>query len=99
MELPRAEMDGLLADIRGIGKFAGDNLQTYDRTAEYEMLGRRVAALKQNEDELQRFLHSPRHMRGSDILYVQCRLYHARLETAHAAQEQENLHQADGGAW
>lgn len=96
VQAPRAEMDALLHDVRGVGKLYGDNVQTRDRTSEFELLGRRTALLQQNETELLNFLHSPRRMRGSDILYVQYRLYQTRMEMAQAEQVRQNLLRGDG---
>ncbi|MHB9025888.1 MAG: DUF4349 domain-containing protein [Armatimonadota bacterium] len=96
VQVPRWQMDALLQDVRGVGKLYGDNVQTRDRTAEYELLGRREALLRQNEVELLKYLHSPRHLRGSDILYVQYRLFQTRLSIAQTAQGQQDLQRGAG---
>jgi hypothetical protein len=96
VQAPYAEMDALLGDVRGVGKLYGDNVQTRDHTADFELLGRRVALLRQNEEELLNYLHSPRHLRGSDILYVQYRLFQTRMAIAQASQDQQDLLRGSG---
>jgi hypothetical protein len=87
LELDSAQLGPLMEQIRGIGKLYSEMVQTSDQTSEYEMLGTRISLLKQNEGELLGFMHSPRRMRGSDILFVQSRLYDSRVQSANVAQE------------
>lgn len=84
----------LMNDVRGVGKLYSERVQSTDQTSYYEKLGRRISLLGQNEDELLGFIHSPRRMRGSDILFVQYRLYQSRTEASDATQDQVDLDRA-----
>lgn len=81
------KLDDMTNDIRGIGKLYSEKLQSNDQTPYYEKLKRRTFLLRQSESELMNFLRSPRHMRGSDILFVQSRLFQTRAEFSDADQE------------
>lgn len=89
VEAPK--LDALMDNVRAVGKLYSERVQTNDRTSYYETLDRRAALLRQNETELLNFMRSPRRMRGSDLLFVQYRLYQTRVEEANAAQERLNL--------
>lgn len=85
------QLDRLVDQLREIGKLYSEHIQTTDQTSSYETLQRRIDLLKQNESELEAFLRSARRMRGSDILFVQYRLYQSRVEASDAAQERLGL--------
>jgi hypothetical protein len=87
LELDADQLPQTIEGIRGIGKLYSERVQTSDQTSYYERLERRMSLLKQNEVELLAFLHGFRRMRGSDILFVQYRLYQSRVQAADAAQE------------
>lgn len=90
-QLDAQELDALTKDLRPVGKLYSEHMQTTDQTSYYEKLGRRVGLLAQNEQELLSFLHRPRQMRGSDILFVQYRLFQSRVEASDAEQEKATL--------
>jgi hypothetical protein len=87
LELDAAQLGPMMEAVRRIGKLYSEHVQTSDQTSYYQKLEKRISLLKQNEVELLAFLHSPRRMRGSDILFVQYRLYESRVQAADAAQE------------
>lgn len=91
IRLPRTAFSPFLHDVRKVGILYSDDVQTRDKTSEYEMLSRRAALLRQNEEELYRFAHSPQRLRGSDVLYGQYRLYQTRMEIAQTQQSQQDL--------
>lgn len=91
LELDSAQLGPLMEQVRGIGKLYSEVVQTSDQTSEYQKLGTRTELLKQNEGELLGFMHSPRRMRGSDILFVQSRLYDSRVQGANVAQERIDI--------
>jgi len=91
LQLDADELDALTKDLRSIGKLYSEHMQTTDQTSYYEKLGRRIGLLAQNEQELLRFLNRPRQMRGSDILFVQYRLFQSRVEASDASQEKLTL--------
>jgi len=87
LELDAAQFRPMMEDVRRIGKLYSEQVQTSDQTSYCQKLEKRISLLGQNEVELVAFLHSPRRMRGSDILFVQYRLYESRVRAADAAQE------------
>lgn len=91
LDMNAAQLRPMMEGIRQIGKLYSERVQTSDQTSYYQKLEKRISLLNQNEGELLSFLHSPRRMRGSDILFVQSRLYQSRVESADAAQERADM--------
>lgn len=91
LELDAAQLGPLMDEIRQVGKLYSEHVQTADQTSDYQKLEKRIALLRQNDSELQGFLHNSRRMRGSDILFVQYRLYESRVQAADAAQERSDI--------
>lgn len=91
LQVNASRLDPLMDDIRRIGKLYSERVQTSDQTSHYDKLGQRSELLRRNEAELLQFVRSPRQMRGSDLLFVQYRLYQTRVEIANASQEQVDL--------
>jgi|GEM_PF-3057053 len=91
LEVSAPCLNRLMNHLQGIGKLYSQNVQTTDQTSQYESLQRKADILRQNETELLDFLHRPRRMRGSDILFVQYRLYQTRAEIAKAQQDRLDL--------
>ncbi|MCL4499454.1 MAG: DUF4349 domain-containing protein [Chloroflexi bacterium] len=91
LQVDAPKLDALLDDLRGVGKLYSESVQTTDQTSLYEKLERRAGLLHQNESELLDFLRRPRRMRGSDILFVQYRLYQTRTEASDAMQERVDM--------
>ena len=91
LEMNAAQLRPLMEEVRRIGKLYSELVRTTDRTSDYQKLGTRISLLKQNEGELLAFLHSPRRMRGSDILYIQSRLFDSRAQGANVAQERIDI--------
>ena len=91
LQLDASELDRLVDELRKVGKLYSEHVQTTDNTSLHSKLGDRVGLLRQNEGELLGFLRSPRRMRGSDILFVQYRLYQTRVEASDASQERLTL--------
>ncbi|MBI3920420.1 MAG: DUF4349 domain-containing protein [Armatimonadetes bacterium] len=88
------ELNELCHSLRGLGKLYSEKLVASDHTSEVADLARRVGYLRQHEQELIEFLHRPRRMRGSDILYLQERTLTTRFEMGSAIRRQEDLHRA-----
>jgi hypothetical protein len=81
----------LLPALDGAGKLYAENVQTTDHISEYEELARRVGRLQQHEGRIAGVLQSPRHMRGSDILYLQERLFRAGVDESLLSQQRLDL--------
>ena len=91
LQLDAIDLDRLVDKLRKVGKLYSEHVQTTDQTSLYGKLQDRIGLLKQNEGELLGFLRSPRRMRGSDILFVQYRLYQSRVEAANASEQRHDL--------
>lgn len=82
---------GFLPVVGGAGKLYAENAQASDTLSEYEELARRVERLQQHEGRLSGVLQSPRRMRGSDILYLQERLFRASVDESLLSQQRLDL--------
>jgi hypothetical protein len=82
---------GLLPALDNAGKLYAEEVQTTDHISEYDELARRVERLQQHEGRLSGVLQSPRHMRGSDILYLQERLFRASVDESLLSQQRLDL--------
>jgi len=91
LEMDAAQLTPMMENVRRVGKLYSERAQTSDLTSDYQSLGKRISLLDQNETELLGFLRSPRRMRGSDILFVQYRLYESRVQAANASQQQADI--------
>lgn len=91
IELDAAQLGPMIEEVRRIGKLYSELVQTTDHMSYYQKLDKRISLLKQNEGELMGFMRSPRRMRGSDILFVQYRLYESRVQAADASQERSDI--------
>ncbi len=81
----------LLPTIRGVGVLSADNLATTEQASGYEDLGRRVTQLGKHQARLDALLHSRRNLRGSDILFIEERLYRADVDAASLTQQQSDM--------
>jgi hypothetical protein len=84
----------LLPAVRGVGKLYAENLATAEHMAEYEGLARRVDRLQEHQQRLAALLQSPRRLRGSDILYIQERLFRAGVDEGTLRQRRVDLERA-----
>lgn len=91
LEMDAAQLGPMMDDIRRIGKLYSEHVQTLDMTSDSQTLDRRISLLARNESELLGFLHTSRRMRGSDILFVQYRLFESRVQAANASQQRVDL--------
>lgn len=78
--LPKTQLDSFLADLRQLGKSYGEKLNMADGSSLYEDLGKRAERLRQHEQRLSNVLAQRKGLRGSDILFVQERLYRASTD-------------------
>lgn len=94
LEVTAEKLNELSHSLRGMGKLYSEKLAASDHSSEVADLDRRVGYLRQHEQELLEFLHRPRRMRGSDILYLQERTLTTRFQMGSAIQRQEDLRRA-----
>lgn len=91
LRIDASQMPMLLADLPPLGKTAAETVATSDQRSDFEGLGRRVERLQQHEQRLGGVLQSPRRMRGSDILYLQERLFRASVDESLLSQQRIDL--------
>ncbi len=84
----------LLSALHREGRLYAERVTTDDRASHYEELEKRVGRLRDHEQRLDAVLKSPRRMRGSDILYIQERLYSAGVDESRMLQEREDIERA-----
>ena len=84
----------LLPSVHAVGKLYSEHLVTSDHRSEVEELERRVSRLREHEQRLDELLRSPRHLRGSDILYLQERLFRAGVDDGELLQRRVDLERA-----
>jgi Domain of unknown function (DUF4349) len=77
--------------IRTAGKLAVENIITSDNTSDYEGLARRADHLSEHQKRLAGILTRERRLRGSDILYVQERLFRASVDEGLLEQKREDI--------
>ncbi len=98
LSLPAENLTPMLAAVRASGKLYSENIITNDRASEYEDLGRRVIRLREHQARLDALLQNGRRLRGSDILYVQERLFRAGVDEGMLLQRQTDLSRAGGAS-
>jgi hypothetical protein len=88
----------LLPDIHAVGKLFSEDIRTTDYTSEYEELQRRVMRLREHQQRLAGVLQSTRRLRGSDVLYLQERLFRAGVDEGMLLQRRADLERAARGS-
>lgn len=89
--LPIERLPDALPAVRSAGKVYAEKVNTEDSTSEYESLARRVERLRQHQQRLAGILNSERRLRGSDILFVQERLFRAGVDEEMLTQQREDI--------
>ena len=98
IEVPADQLTTFLPEVYGLGKLYGDKMLTADKTSEYETLARRMDELDKHQARLSGVLQQPRRMRGSDILYLQERLFRAGVDQQDLAQSRIDITRRAGTA-
>jgi hypothetical protein len=94
LRLAADRLPRLLPAVRGVGTLYSESIATEDRGSEYEELERRVGRLRDHERRLDGLLGSARRLRGSDILFIQERLFRAALDEGMLLQRRVDLERA-----
>jgi hypothetical protein len=90
--LPSDRLPALLGSVAGIGRLYAEKVTTTDHVPEYEELARRAQRLQEHEQRLDGILDDRRRrLRGSDVLYVQERLFRASVDESLILQRRVNL--------
>lgn len=79
VQVPKDELDALLADCRGLGKVYGERLSQTDLSSQYTDYGQRSQRLQEHQQRLSNILTS-RKLRGSDMLFVQERILRTAMD-------------------
>jgi len=98
IEVPADQLNAYLPQVYALGKLYGDKMLTADKTSEYETLARRMDELDKHQTRLSGVLEQPRKMRGSDILYLQERLFRAGVDKQDLAQTRIDIARRAGTA-
>lgn len=80
-----------LTAARQTGIPYAENISSRNNRSEYEELGRRTERLKTHQTRLDGLLKSNRRLRGSDILYIQERLFRAEVDESMLEQRQVDV--------
>ena len=91
LRLSAAQLPALLPTLQDVGTLYSENVETTDNLSDYEALARRVSRLQQHEVRLNGVLTSDRRMRGSDILFLQERLFRASVDESLLSQQRLDL--------
>jgi hypothetical protein len=89
--VPAYRFSIVLDAVRHCGTLFAERVAAHDGTAEYEGLGHRATRLREHETRLDNLLQSNRRLRGSDILYVQERLFRAGVDESALEQQQTEM--------
>ena len=92
--LSARRLQAFVPAVHQVGKLYAENLTTQDRASEYEELASRVTRLRQHEARLSGVLQSGRNLRGSDILYVQERIFRAGVDEGMLLQRRVDIERA-----
>ena len=84
----------LIPAVESVGTLYSESLTASDNLSDSEALARRVMRLQQHEQRLDGVLRSDRRMRGSDILYLQERLFRASVDESLLTQQRVDLARA-----
>jgi primosomal protein N' len=91
LRLSADRLEDFLPAARSVGRVAAERVGTAEQAAEYEELARRAGRLEQHQGRLDALLKSSRRLRGSDILYVQERLFRAGVDQSLLEQRRLDL--------
>jgi hypothetical protein len=91
LRLNSVQLRGLLNSVYTVGKLYSEKMTVVDNLSDYQGLSRRINSLKSHELRLAGVLESPRRIRGSDILYLQERLYRANVDEGMMQQQQADI--------
>ncbi|HET6387604.1 MAG TPA: DUF4349 domain-containing protein [Armatimonadota bacterium] len=90
-EMPADQLAALIPEVRAAGTLYSEHMGTANRISQFEEAGRRIEELHKHEQRLEKLLDNPRRLRGSDILYIQDRLYNAEVNQVLLEQERADL--------
>jgi hypothetical protein len=81
----------VLPPVYAVGKLYSEKMTTEDYKSDSDQLERRIASLTRHEGRLDSLLNSNRRMRGSDLLYIQERLFRADVDAGMLDQQRIDM--------
>lgn len=91
IRLPAGRLPSLLTRIRQTGTLYAEKVSTRDNASEFDSLEQRAVRLKEHQGRLSGILDSERRLRGSDILFVQERLFRASVDESLLRQRRTDI--------
>lgn len=91
LRLAADRLPDALRVVRTAGKLSAEKIAASDHTSDYEGLARRADHLKAHQIRLASILTSERRLRGSDILFVQERLFRASVDEGMLLQQRADI--------
>jgi hypothetical protein len=96
--LPSERLAAALPPVYAVGKLYSEKMTTADYKSDSDQLERRIASLTRHEGRLDGVLNSNRRLRGSDLLYIQERLFRADVDAGMLDQQRIDMASAQGMA-
>ncbi len=91
MRVSSDQLDALRTKLLPLGTLYSESVDAEDQQPEFDSDTRRVSQLEIHQDRLGSVLNGVRRLRGSDILYIQDRLFRAGTDEQDLLQEQDNM--------
>jgi hypothetical protein len=92
--VPTGRLDAALAEARGLGRLYSEALGAAEHASEHQELARREVRLREHEVRLAALLGGSRRLRGSDLLFIQERLFRAGVDQELLRQRRLDLERA-----
>jgi hypothetical protein len=91
LRLDADHLPALLTTLRQTGILYAEKVGSTENLSEYQSLDRRAERLKEHQARLSSLLNNQRRLRGSDILYVQERLFRAGVDESLLQQRRTDM--------
>jgi hypothetical protein len=94
LRFPAERLHPLLEAIRTVGKLYAEEISAAEFASEHGELGRRAERLREHRERLAGLLETRRRLRGSDLLYLQERLFRAGIDEGVLRQRRLDMERA-----
>lgn len=91
LRVTSSQLPALLGAVREVGKLYSEQFTADERVSEYQETERRVERLREHQARLSGMLENGRRLRGSDLLYIQERLFRAEVDEGLLMQRRVDL--------
>jgi galactitol-specific phosphotransferase system IIB component len=89
--VPAVELDSTMVDVRKVGKLIGEYTTSAPRQSELDELSLRSQSLNAHVNRLKSGLNDGRKLRGSDILYLQERVFRGETDVKLLRHESDKI--------